>query len=149
LFQTKKSREIRERILKKIATYSHLSTTKAKNEMMPVIKFLLQNLEVEKSAKIAAFYEFSKEDLEFLVGEKSKEIAEFIEAKKLHRVDETWITDLAIKEKEEEIERKEEKTLETPKGEKKEKEDEQVKKRRKKKERDDAGKSLTLEDFIS
>jgi len=149
LFQTKKKREIRERILKKIATYSHLSTTKAKNEMMPVIRFLLQNLEVEKSAKIAAFYEFSKEDLEFLVGEKSKEIAEFIEAKKLHRVDETWITDLAIKEEEEEIERKEEKTLETPKEEKKGKEDEQVKKRRKRKERDDTGKSLTLEDFIS
>uniref|UniRef100_A0A7J2TI14 Replication factor C large subunit n=1 Tax=Archaeoglobus fulgidus TaxID=2234 RepID=A0A7J2TI14_ARCFL len=142
MFQTKKSREIRERILKKIANCSHLSTSKAKNEMLPVITFLLQNLEVEKSARIAAFYEFSKEDLEFLVKEKAMEIVRLMEERKLHRIDETWIAVKKEEPKKEEIketEHKEERKVE-----------EQAKKRGKKKEKkDDGAKSLTLEDFFS
>ncbi|MEM2086122.1 MAG: replication factor C large subunit [Archaeoglobaceae archaeon] len=91
LFQTKQKRELKEGILKKISNFSHLSTKKAKIEMLPILTFLLKNLDVEKSAKIAVFYQMNREELEFLVGEKAEEILEFIEKNRLHRVDETWI----------------------------------------------------------
>jgi len=79
-------------VLKKLGKYSHLSTKKANVELYPVIKLLLNNLDVDKAAKIAAFYDFSREELEFLVGERAKEIAEYIERHRLHRVeDETFL----------------------------------------------------------
>ncbi len=141
LFQTRQKREIREKILKKISVSSHLSKSKAKTEMLPFIALLLNNLGVEKSAKISAFYEFSKDDLEFLVGEKASEILEFMERNRLHKIDETWIShkkeDLEVETaKTEEFEAKEaredvEKGAEE--GERKEKK----------------AKSLTLDDFFS
>ncbi len=91
LFQIKQKRELRDGILKKISTYSHLSTKKAKVEMLPILSILLKNLEIEKAARIAAFYQLTREELEFLTGEKAAEIAEFIEENRLHRVDESWI----------------------------------------------------------
>lgn len=109
LFQTKQKRELRDGILKKISTYSHLSTRKAKFEMLPILTLLLKNLEIEKAAKIAVFYQFTGDELEFLVGERSGEIVEFIEKNRLHRVDESWISAEAFErlkfiEKEEKIE---------------------------------------------
>ncbi|MEM4574715.1 MAG: replication factor C large subunit [Archaeoglobaceae archaeon] len=143
LFQTKKSREIRDNVLKKISNYSHLSTRKAKNEMLPTIAFLLQNLDIERSAKIAAFYDFSKEDLNFLVGEnRAKEIMDFIEKNRIHRVDETWISAKALtteSEREVEEERIEEKDV---------KKTEEAGKKRGRKKKEVETKSLTLEDFF-
>lgn len=92
LFQTKQKRELRDGILQKISTYSHLSTRKAKFEMLPILTLLLKNLEIEKSAKIAVFYQLTEEELEFLVGDRAEEIVEFIEENRLHRVDESWIS---------------------------------------------------------
>ncbi|TDA25767.1 MAG: replication factor C large subunit [Archaeoglobi archaeon] len=92
MFQTKQKRELRDMVLKKISNYSHLSTEKAKTEMLPILILLLKNLEVEKAAKIAAFYQFNREELEFLVGERAGEIADFIEENRLHRIDESWIS---------------------------------------------------------
>lgn len=92
LFQTKQKRELRDGILQKISTYSHLSTRKAKFEMLPILTLLLKNLELEKAAKIAVFYQLTEEELEFLVGDRAEEIVEFIEENRLHRVDESWIS---------------------------------------------------------
>lgn len=141
LFQTKQKREIRDKILKKISTYSHLSTEKAKTEILPFIILLLKNLNIEKSAKISAFYDFSREDLEFLVGEKTGEILEFIERNRLHRVDETW---LSVKE-----ERTAEvaKSLESLTEMDREREMKRGEEEREKRER--KAKSLTLDDFFS
>ncbi len=109
LFQIKQKRELRDGILKKISTYSHLSTRKAKVEMLPILSILLKNLEIEKAARIAAFYQLTREELEFLAGERAAEIAEFMEENRLHRVDESWISaeaferlEAASKEEEEE-----------------------------------------------
>lgn len=90
LFYTRSKREKLKKVLTKISKYSHLSTKKALAEMFFTIKFLLVNEEIEKAAKIAAFYDFSIEDLNFLVGdERAKELMEFIEKHGLHRVDES------------------------------------------------------------
>lgn len=142
LFQTKHRRETREKILKKISSFSHLSTEKAETEMLPIIAFLLKNLEVEKSAKISAFYEFSKDDLEFLLGdnEKTREIIEFMERNKIHRIDESWL-DVKEIETSETVERKDiEEEYEEERGE--EKIEDEGK-------RDKKAKSLTLDDFFS
>ncbi|MCS7118799.1 MAG: replication factor C large subunit [Archaeoglobaceae archaeon] len=145
LFQTKQKREIRDRILKKISIYSHLSTKKANSEMLPIISFLLRTIDIERSARIVTFYEFSKEELEFLIGEKSKEVFEFIEKNNLHRIDETWLNSKRVPgEIEEEVEELKElkkynerkEFRETLKGEEKGKEERKAK-------------SLTLEDFFS
>ncbi|MFN3384888.1 MAG: replication factor C large subunit [Archaeoglobaceae archaeon] len=141
LFQTRQKREIREKILKKISISSHLSTRKAKTEMLPFIGLLLNNLEVEKSAKISAFYEFSKDDLEFLVGERASEIFEFMERNRLHKIDETWISS-----------KKEEFVVETAKPEEfeaKEGREEEDKGTEEGERKEKKAKSLTLDDFFS
>ncbi len=91
--RARSKRELLKRVLSKIGRYSHLSASKANLEMYPYIRLLLKNLDVEKASKIAAFYEFSEEELEFLVGERAKEIAETIERLGLHRVeDESFLS---------------------------------------------------------
>lgn len=75
LFQSKESREKFNNILMKISKHSHLSKEKAKFEMYPYIKILLGNLSAERAAEIVRFYDFSEEDLNFIIGkEKSSEI---------------------------------------------------------------------------
>lgn len=137
LFQTRQKREIRDRILNKISCASHLSTRKAKTELLPFIALLLNNLETEKSAKISAFYEFSRDDLEFLVGEKANEIVEFIERNKLHKIDETWIG------------AKEEQSPEIEVGDFEEETKKEEKEVEEKERKDGRAKSLTLDDFFS
>jgi len=90
LFYTRSKREKLKKVLAKISKYSHLSTKKALAEMFFTVRFLLVNEEIEKAAKIAAFYDFSVEDLNFLVGEeRAKDLVDFIEKHGLHRVDES------------------------------------------------------------
>ena len=48
---------------------------------------LLNNLEVEKAARIAAFYDFSREELEFLAGDRAEEIEEYVRKHDLHRIE--------------------------------------------------------------
>ncbi len=140
LAQAKQRREIFRQILKKIGKYSHLSTAKANMELYPIVKLLLNNLEVEKAAKIAAFYDFSKDELEFLVGDKAAEIVEYIEKHNLHRIeDETFLGSPAA---EEDIEKRLEE-VEKEVKEKEEKEEERKGKRKKKR------KDLTLDSFFS
>lgn len=141
LFQTKQRREIRDKILKKISVGSHLSTKKAKTELLPYIILLLNNLDVERSAKISAFYEFSKDDLEFLVGKRADEIMDFIERNRLHKIDETWIeTEVEVREEQSSVEGESE-DFET-----KTKIEEKIEEKEK---RDKKAKSLTLDDFFS
>ncbi|WP_456468865.1 replication factor C large subunit [Archaeoglobus sp.] len=142
LFQMRQRKEMTKRVLEKIGKYSHMSKVKANAEMLPLVKLLLRELEIEKAARIAAFYDFTKEELEFLVGERGSEIAEYVERHGLHRIeDETFLaafegklgvdvpSDEAKEEKEAKVE--EEKEEEKP--------------RRKKK----TGKNLTLDSFFS
>ncbi|RLI81480.1 replication factor C large subunit [Archaeoglobales archaeon] len=112
LAQARKRREILKQILKKIGKYSHMSSSKANLELYPVLKILLQNLEIEKAAKIAAFYDFNQDELEFLVGERAIEIHDYIREHALHRVeDETFLSGFSKAEEsvEKRLERREEK----------------------------------------
>jgi len=112
LAQARRRREILKQILKKIGKYSHMSSSKANLELYPVLKILLQNLEIEKAAKIAAFYDLNQDELEFLVGERAIEIHDFIREHALHRVeDETFLSGFSKAEEsvEKRLERREEK----------------------------------------
>ncbi len=141
LAQARQRRETFKSILQKIAKYSHLSRSKANLELFPIIKFLLNNLDIEKAATIAAFYDFSLKELEFLVGERASEIHEYIEKHRLHRVEDeefmafSGAAEVDIEKRLEEVEREVE--------EKKEKTEEKKKSRRKKK-----GKDMTLDSFF-
>ena len=65
--------------------------------MLPLVKLLLKELEIDKAAKIAAFYDFTKDELEFLVGEKAEEIVRFVEEHNLHRIeDETFLSTFEV-----------------------------------------------------
>ncbi|MET1124649.1 MAG: replication factor C large subunit [Archaeoglobaceae archaeon] len=110
LAQTRDEREKFRSILKKLSKYSHLSTGKAKSELYPYLSVLLKNLEIDKAAKIAAFYDLNEEELSFIVPERAKEIAEYVKKHRLHRVeDETFLAAfIAATEKPEEVEVKEE-----------------------------------------
>ncbi len=137
LAQARRKREIFRSILKKIGEYSHVSTRKANMELYPIVKLLLNTLDVDKAAKIAAFYDFSRDELEFLVGDRAGEIVEYIERHNLHRVeDESFLgltaTEDVSKRLEVEIEAKEEKEEKERKGRKKKR-----------------GKDLTLDSFFS
>ncbi len=90
---TRAKREKLKKILKKIGRFSHLSSKKAYTEMYHLIKSLIVDLEIERAAKIAAFYEFDEEDLEFITGDekRAERIWEYIEENKLHRVDESFL----------------------------------------------------------
>ncbi|AAB90051.1 replication factor C large subunit [Archaeoglobus fulgidus] len=139
LFQLRQKREMTRKILEKIGKYSHLSMRKARTEMFPVIKLLLKELDVDKAATIAAFYEFTKEELEFLVGEKGDEIWKYVEKHGMHRIeDETFLESFVKAEKEEKEESVEEVAEEKP-------EEEREEPRARKK----AGKNLTLDSFFS
>ncbi|MBE8539167.1 replication factor C large subunit [Geoglobus acetivorans] len=93
LAYTKSKRETYRKILKKIGKYSHMSARKAV-EIYPFLKTLLNTLDVERCAYIAAFYDFSKEELEFMTdGKKAEEIHRFVVEHKLHRIeDETFLS---------------------------------------------------------
>jgi len=118
-----------------------MSIKKANAEMLYIVKILLEELDVEKAARIAAFYDFSKDELEFLVGERAEEIADFVEEHGLHRIeDESFLTGFESKiadlteSKEEDLESSEKSEEDKIKDEKKS---------RKK------GKDLTLDTFFS
>ncbi len=93
-FYSRSKRDRLRRILKKIGKHSHLSSKKAYSEMYFIIKAMIGHLNVERAAKISAFYEFDSEDLEFIIGDKKKveEIKRFIEEHGLHRVDESFMS---------------------------------------------------------
>jgi len=138
LFQMRRRREMTKRVLEKIGRYSHMSKVKANTEMLPIVKLLLQELDIDRAARIAAFYDFSKEELEFLTGDRASEIAEYIEMHGLHRIeDETFLAEFESKlepEKSHDV------------GEKSQPEDdEEVRRERRKK----TGKDLTLDSFFS
>ncbi len=140
LFEQRQHREMTKRVLSKIGKYSHLSTKKAHSEMLYVVRLLLQELDVERAATIAAFYEFTKDELEFLVGDRGEEIWEVVESKGLHRIeDESFLEAYARASKEERVveEREEEETERTE-----EERREEVKRPKK-------GKNLTLDSFFS
>ncbi|MCS7121659.1 MAG: replication factor C large subunit [Archaeoglobaceae archaeon] len=107
LFQSKESREKLDRILSKISKYSHISKSKAKFEIYPYLKILLNSLDLEKAATVAVFYDLSEEDLNFIVGEeKASKIISKVKELGLHRIDETFLSAYE-KRKEPKIERKE------------------------------------------
>ncbi len=86
---SKEKREVLKKILKKISEKSHLSVKKANIELYPFIRLLLSSLDLEKSAKIAAFYDFTVDELSFLVGEeRAKEIDKVRRKIKTRRVEE-------------------------------------------------------------
>ncbi|WP_202319371.1 replication factor C large subunit [Archaeoglobus neptunius] len=134
LFQMRQRREIMKRILGKIGVYSHLSRKKASTEMYPVVSLLLKELEIEKAATVAAFYDFTREELEFLAGERGKEIWEFVEKNRLHRVeDETFLASFEVETEKAETEKEQQEE---------EKAEEPERKSR-------TGKNLTLDSFFS
>ncbi|WP_290597824.1 MULTISPECIES: replication factor C large subunit [unclassified Archaeoglobus] len=142
LFQMRQRREMTKRVLEKIGRYSHMSKVKANTEMFPLVKLLLQELDTDRAARIAAFYDLSKEELEFLIGDRASEIVEYIEMHGLHRIeDETFLAEFESKvEPEKSLD--EEKEI----GEKSQPEgDKEVRKEGRKK----TGKDLTLDSFFS
>ncbi len=139
LAQTRQRRELFRNILKKIGKYSHLSTRKANYELYPYIKLLLNNLEIDKAAKIAAFYDFSRDELEFLTAERAEEIEAYIKKHGLHRIEDETFMGFAAEA--EDVEKRLEEAEEVAK---KSEEEEKPKRRRKKK-----GKDLTLDSFFS
>ncbi|MBO8183070.1 MAG: replication factor C large subunit [Archaeoglobus sp.] len=90
---TKSKREKLKKVLLKIGRFSHLSSKKAYAEMFYLVRNLLVELDIEKAAKIAAFYEFDTDDLEFITGDgkKAEKIWRYIEENKLHRIDESFL----------------------------------------------------------
>ncbi len=92
LMYARKRREMLKGILRKIGRYSHMSSRKALDQYY-FIKHIIESLDIESASKISAFYAFNKNELEFMVGEKrAKEITEFVEKHKLHRIeDETFL----------------------------------------------------------
>ncbi|WP_456478078.1 replication factor C large subunit [Geoglobus ahangari] len=141
-------REIYRRVLKKVGKYSHMSSRKA-IEFLPYLKSLLSSLEVEKAAEIAAFYTLSQEELEFLVGkERAKELHDFIEKHRLHRIeDESFLSGFEEAEEPRAEEEKEgEAVKETEEEEPEKKEDKEDRQRKGKHAR--KGKDLTLDAFF-
>jgi len=102
LAYARKRRSIYTAILKKIAKASHMSSKKAV-DFYPYIKTLLISFDVPRSAKISAFYDFSIEELEFMVGgDKARDIASYIETHRLHKVeDESFLEGFEVEKREE------------------------------------------------
>ncbi len=140
LVQFKDRREKFKKIVEKIAKYSHMSKRKALTEMLGYIVTLLRNADVKTAAMVAAFYDFTEEELAILTGseKRAKEIKEFVRKHKLHRVEEV------VEEKPEEIEREIEERLKKVEEEKPKEEKKKKKTTRKKK---PTG-MKTLEDFF-
>ena len=80
---SKQYRNIRQSVAKKIGKIMHCSSKKAL-EMLPEIKKLFENDDV--AARLAAIFGLSEEELQFLVGERAKEI--YREAEKLRKMKE-------------------------------------------------------------
>jgi len=139
-------------ILKKIGKYSHLSTKKASTEMFYYIKTILSNAKIQVAASIAAFYDFTEEDIVFLIGDKkrAKEIMEYIKEHRLHRVeDESFLS--GYDEIEEKVEEPEVTEIEEEEKEEELKEEEERKERKaetRKRKKVKKGKALTLDEFF-
>ena len=142
LARSRQRREKMKAILAKIGKYSHLSIKKASSEMFFYIKLLLTNAEIPVAASIAAFYDFSEEDIAFIAGEeRAKEIMRYVKEHGLHRIeDESFLAAFEAEAKEE----KEEELIGIEEGEEKEEIKEDLKKRKRK----TKGKEVTL-DFFS
>ncbi len=136
LTQSKERREKLLKILKKIGKESHMSTRKALTEMFCYLLFLLRNSDLKVASSIATFYDFSDDELMFLINDdkRVKEIREFIRKRRRREV-----------EKEEEVEKEIEERLK--KEIKKEDVKKEKKKRKKPKEKAEK-KGVTLEDFF-
>ncbi|AEA46641.1 replication factor C large subunit [Archaeoglobus veneficus] len=160
LAASRQRREKMKTILAKIGRYSHLSKKKASTEMYFTIKFLLSKTEIPIAASVAAFYDFSEDDIKFITGdeERAKEIMKYVKEHRLHRVeDESFLTAFEMLEREEELataaEAEEEKLIEvvSEEGDESEEEtEEKVKRERREKRRKkkSKGKEVTL-DFFS
>ncbi|MDI9646728.1 MAG: replication factor C large subunit [Archaeoglobales archaeon] len=152
LARIREEREKYRKILEKIGKYSHISISKAKSELYPYIKTLINNLELEKAARIAAFYNLSQEELEFLDKDRAKEIWKIIEENNLHRIeDESFLSSLSKIQENKKIE--ETIVEDTEEGRDTEIEKEVVKTEKKEstkvKKRKKSGKDLTLDSFFS
>lgn len=119
LFQTKAKRDKLDKILSKIGKYSHLSKKKASSEMYIFIANLLKTSDVERAARISAFYDFSEEDIEFIIQDEKKahKIMEFIKENNLRRTEEGFLKGFEKREEKKEIKKDREK-ISKPKKEK-------------------------------
>ncbi len=141
LVQFKDRREKFRKIVEKIAKNTHMSKRKALTEMFGYVLTLLRKADLRIASSVAAFYDFTEEELAILVGEKrAREIKEFIRKHGLRRVEEK---EEAL---EEEIEKEIEERLE--KVEEKPKEKAEKKKKRKKRKKKEATGVKTLEEFF-
>jgi len=139
LMYARKRREMLRGILRKIGRYSHMSSRKALDQYY-FIKYMIENLDIEFASKISAFYSFSKDELEFIAGEKrAKEITDFVEKHKLHRIeDETFLATYSEKRELDESGK-----AEKPEDKKDEEDNEEVKEKHERKQ-----KTLTLDAFF-
>jgi replication factor C large subunit len=145
LLQNKEKREMFRNILKKIGKSSHMSVRKASTEMFNYVRLLLTKADIKTSASVAAFYDFTEAELEFITGDKkrAREIKEYIRKHGLHRVEEDAVDEAPAEEVEKEIEEKLKAEEEKPK----EKPEKKKKKTTKRKKKETA--SVTLDDFFS
>jgi len=106
LFQTKARRVKFDKVLAKIGKYTHLSKRKASSEMYGFISSLINGYDIEKAAKVAAFYEFDHEDIVFLTGDENRadKIIKYITENRLQRSEEGTI--LGLKDVKEDFEEK-------------------------------------------
>ncbi len=150
LIQFKDRREKFRKILEKIAKYSHMSKKKASAEMFGYIKVLLSKADIKTAASVAAFYDFTEEELTLIIGNerRAKEIKEFIRKHKLHRVEEEAIEEeISVEKIEKEIEERLKRAEEEkPKEKKVEKKKKRTAKKKKKEEKPSG--VTTLEDFF-
>ncbi len=147
LIQFKDRREKFKKILQKIAKYTHMSTRKASVEMFGYIQMLLSKADIKTAASVAAFYDFTEEELALIIGneKRAREIKEFIRKHKLRRVEEEAVEEVSVEEIEKEIEERLKKAEEEKPAEKKVEKKKKRTTRRKKKEEP---KGVTLEDFF-
>ncbi len=148
LFQTKSKRERLKAILTKIGKYSHMSRRKAL-EMIPFIKILL-NQSLEIAANVAAFYNFSLDDLEFLLQDRKRaeEILNYVREKGLHRVEDEEFYLRQFKETKQEEPKKEESLVEKEIDNKKTEKSESDKKTKDKRKSKKAVSDVTLDKFF-
>ena len=145
LVQFKDRREKFRKVIEKIARNSHMSMKKATLEMLWYVRHLLSKADISLAAKVAAFYDFTEEELTIITGSerRAREIKEFIRRHKIRRVEET-----AEEEKEEEIEKEIEERLKREEKRPAEIRTEKRKRKTKRKKKEE-GKGVTLQDFFS
>lgn len=107
LFQTRARRARMDSVLAKIGKYTHLSKRKASSEMFSFVSSLIKDYDIEKAAKVAAFYEFDHEDIVFMTDDDSRadKIIQYITENRLQRTEEGMI--LGLKEVKEEAKKTE------------------------------------------